>query len=207
MPNEKGGYGANREADDDNWDDDFATAISPSALQLPHIKPQDHFGGLLSADRLKAFASIDNSRDVSSSWGSDTDGELLTMKRFQQIPDDESQEKTIRPNMKPSAKSEKSASLKPPGPTKPTPRKRSTGGGHQRQKSSQSQPKNGVHASKFELPARPDVVYREQSIEDYSDIFDDTESIFNQRLGLANKVGFPRVACARHAANAWIFLA
>jgi len=57
---------------DDNWDDDFATCISPSALQLPHMKPQDHFGGLLSAERLKAFASADNANDT---WHDDFEGE------------------------------------------------------------------------------------------------------------------------------------
>lgn len=175
---------SNRRADDDNWDDDFATAISPSALQLPHIKPQDHFGGLLSADRLKAFASIDSSRDISTSWDNDLDGELVTMKRVQPYQEDESQEKTIRPNWKASTKPEKNENLKPPQPSKSSPRKRS--GGHHRQKSSQA--KNAVPAHKFELPARPDLAYKEQSVEDYSDVFDDSESIFNQRLGLNKKV-------------------
>ena len=44
---------------DDKWDDDFDSAISPSALQLAHHKPQDNFGGLLSAERLRAFASFE----------------------------------------------------------------------------------------------------------------------------------------------------
>ncbi|GAQ07840.1 cytokinesis protein sepH [Aspergillus lentulus] len=44
---------------EDNWDDDFATAISPSALQLPHLRPHDNFGGMLSSEKLKAFASLD----------------------------------------------------------------------------------------------------------------------------------------------------
>lgn len=57
---------------DDNWDDDFATCISPSALQLPHMKPHDNFGGLLSAERLKAFASSDSANDT---WNDDFEGE------------------------------------------------------------------------------------------------------------------------------------
>lgn len=185
-------HSSDRRADDDNWDDDFATAISPSALQLPHVKPHDHFGGLLSADRLKAFASSDHSRDVSTSWDDDLDDELVTMKRVPPMQEDESQEKTIRPNWKASAKPEKSAEMKPPPPPpskSSSPRKRSTPG-HQRQKSSQA--KNVTHAkksSKFELPARPDIAFREHSTEDYSDLFDDTESVFNQRLGLTKKVG------------------
>jgi hypothetical protein len=45
---------------DDNWDNDFAESISPRALHLPHLKPQDNFGGLFSGDRLKAFASFES---------------------------------------------------------------------------------------------------------------------------------------------------
>ncbi|KAI1105298.1 cell division control protein [Jackrogersella minutella] len=173
-------------ADDDNWDDDFATAISPNALKLPHVKPQDHFGGMLSADRLKAFASFDNSRDISASWGDDFDGELMTMKRMPPIQDEDPQEKTIRPNWKLAPKPEKTDSKLQP--SKSSPRKRSTNG-HQREK---SHPKNQL-GNKFELPLRPDMAYREQSIEDYSDLFDDNDSIFSQRLNLTKKPDTPQL--------------
>lgn len=43
---------------DDNWDDDFASAISLSVLQLPHLRPHDNFSGLLSSDKIKAYASF-----------------------------------------------------------------------------------------------------------------------------------------------------
>ncbi|CAI6338744.1 unnamed protein product [Periconia digitata] len=45
---------------DDNWDDDFAESISPGAFHQPHLKPQDNFAGLFSSDRLKAYASFDS---------------------------------------------------------------------------------------------------------------------------------------------------
>ena len=45
---------------DDNWDDDFAESITPGALHLPHLQPQDNFAGLFSKDRLKAFASFES---------------------------------------------------------------------------------------------------------------------------------------------------
>ncbi|KAI1466161.1 cell division control protein [Daldinia caldariorum] len=175
-------------ADDDNWDDDFATAISPSALKLPHVKPQDHFGGMLSADRLKAFASIDNSRDLSPSWENEFDSDLLTtVQKLQSVQEEDPQEKTIRPNWKFSEKAEKIVEPKPQ-PPKSSSRKR-TGSGHQRQK---SQPKSHL-GSKFELPSRPDQLFREQTTEDYSDIFDDNESVFNQRLGLSKKPDAPQL--------------
>lgn len=107
----------------------------------------------------------------------------MTMKRDPLIQDEESQEKTIRPNWKP-LKVEKAAESKSPHPAKPpSPRKRSTGK-HQRQVSQVKNPLN----NKFELPSRPDVVYREQSVEDYSDLFDDNDNVFNQQLNLVKKV-------------------
>ncbi|KAI1370501.1 cell division control protein [Hypoxylon crocopeplum] len=174
-------------ADDDNWDNDFATAISPGALKLPHVKPQDHFGGMLSADRLKAFAFIDHSRDISTNWENDCEGELMTIKKLQPVQDEDPQEKTIRPNWKISAKPENFIEAKPQA-LKSSPRKKS-GSGHQKQK---SQPKNQL-GIKFELPSRPDMAYREQSVEDYSDLFDDNNSLFNQRLSLNKKPDTPQL--------------
>lgn len=42
----------------DNWDDDFASSIGSSALHLPHLQPVDKFGGILSSEKLKAYATI-----------------------------------------------------------------------------------------------------------------------------------------------------
>ena len=60
---------------DDNWDDDFASAISPSALQLPHLRPHDNFGGLLSSDKLKAFASFETVTEEAN-WDDNFEGDL-----------------------------------------------------------------------------------------------------------------------------------
>ena len=165
-------------SDDDNWDDDFATSISPDALQLPHLKPQDNFGGLLSSDKLKAFASINDGRNDSSNYDDDFEGEqLMTIKGPNPYQDMESQEQTIRP---------------------PRRREKATSG-HSRIKSTSSRvgsssthsntkpPAKPSFGSKFELPSRPDIVYREQSIEDYSDLFVDNDSVFNKNVNQAVK--------------------
>lgn len=168
-------------ADDDNWDNDFATTISPGALHLPHIKGQDNFGGLLSSDRLKAFASIDGARDDSENWDSTFDGELVTIKGLGHWAEPDPQEQTIRPLPR---KSEKTAESKAPQ-------------SHRRQKSSKTstsssapQAKSPVKAqfsSKFELPPRRDLLFREQSTEDYSDLFDDNDNVFSRGLKSAGK--------------------
>jgi len=175
-----------RLADDDNWDNDFATTISPTALHLPHIKGQDNFGGLLSSDRLKAFASIDNHREDTENWDDNFEGELLTIKGPGHWSETDLQEQTIRPLPR---KTEKATDYKNPQ-------------AHRRQKSSKtatpltsSQPRSPSKSQfpgKFELPPRPDVIYREQSTEDYSDLFGDNDNVvLNPRLNLPTKVKCP----------------
>jgi hypothetical protein len=170
-------------ADDDNWDDDFATAISPAILQLgPHLKPQDNFGGLLSADRLKMFAS--DSRNVSANYDDDYyDGELLTIKASGQSHDYfDQQEKTLRPTFK-------KLEINSKEPAKSHSRK------HSRKLSRSTtapvgaavpagpkSPGKAHFGNKFELPARPDLAFREQSVEDYSDLQVDNDNVFSNGL-------------------------
>ncbi|KAI1172749.1 hypothetical protein F4777DRAFT_490071 [Nemania sp. FL0916] len=166
-------------ADDDNWDNDFATAISPGALQLPLIKPYDHFGGLLSTDRLKAFASMDNSRNSPNNWAPDHNGgELMTMKKAQPILDEDPMEKTIRPNWTPPVKPVKTDDPPRPRTSRTSPRKQSASSHHRHHSRAKSNASN-----KLELSSRrPDVMRKAKTVEDYSDLFEDTDGALNQRL-------------------------
>ncbi|QLI71351.1 Cytokinesis protein sepH [Metarhizium brunneum] len=169
------------QADSDNWDDDFVTAISPSALHLPHLKPQDNFGGLLSSDKLKAFASTNDLRIDTDNYDDDFEGELLTIKGPAHQRD-EVQEQTLRPIHKTAVPSTNAKS-------------------HQRTKSLGKaiaqvpgssvprSPSKGHFGNKFELPPRPDVVFREQSVEDFSDLFVDNDEAFNYRVNRAVRRG------------------
>ncbi|KAK5992188.1 Cytokinesis protein sepH [Cladobotryum mycophilum] len=171
-------------ADDDNWDDDFATAISPSSLQLPHLRPHDNFGGMLSSDRLKAFASVNDLRSDNNNYDDDFEGEMLTIKgpNIRHLPDP--QEQTIRPSHRRSK-----TSMSPPKIL------------HQRSKStidqtigmptpSRTRSPNKVNfGNRFELPPRPGVIYREQSFDDYSDLFADNDTLFDQKVNQAVKKG------------------
>ncbi|KAL2160610.1 hypothetical protein VTH06DRAFT_1298 [Thermothelomyces fergusii] len=171
-------------ADDDNWDNDFATAISPSALQLPQIKGQDNFGGLLSGDRLKAFASTDAQREDSENWDSNAESEPVTIKGLGHWSEVDPQEETIRPTPKKVEKTRESRLKLPESQGHRRQRSRQGGGA-----SSAAQPKSPGRplAMKFELPPRPDVIYREQSTEDYSDLFAENDHVFDRRPGLAHK--------------------
>lgn len=168
---------SNTTTDDDNWDDDFATSISPSALHLPHIKPQDNFGGLLSSDRLKAFASINDGRNESNTYDDDFEGELMTIKGLGQWQDSSDlQEQTIRPTPRKPTKA--------PEPVKVHSRNKSStskavGGGR-----TKSPTKSHLN-NKFELPLRPDLAYREQSVDDFSDLFVDNDNVFTHNVNQA----------------------
>ncbi|XWX01615.1 hypothetical protein V2A60_009643 [Cordyceps javanica] len=164
-------------ADNDNWDNDFDTTISPSALQLPHLRAQDNFGGMLSSDRLKAFASANDLRN-DNSYDDDFEGELLTIKGPSQH-DLDLQQQTIRPISKAAAQMaeprrhtrQRSVPLNPASsPMQPT----------------RSPPKANF-GNKFELPTRHDIAFREQSAEDYSDLFVENDNIFNQRVNQVKK--------------------
>ena len=97
-----------RNTSEDNWDDDFASAISPNALQLPHLRPHDNFGGLLSSEKLKAFASFETVTEESN-WDDNFEGDL-TMKSPSRSRESDPLE-TIRPtnmsraNTRPNARS------------------------------------------------------------------------------------------------------
>lgn len=148
------------------------------------MKPQDNFGGLLSSDKLKGFASANDGRnDFSVNFEYDFSAELSTIKNANNSYDYDSQDRTIRPIKKVDQPLEGSKS-------------------HHRTKSSTSKmrpnmgsskvrsPTKSSHlGSKFELLARPDVAYREHSVEDYSDLFIDNDNVFNHRVNQAvNKV-------------------
>ena len=79
---------------EDNWDDDFDSAITPSALQLPHLRPHDNFGGLLSAEKLKSFASIDTVTEEAN-WDDKFEGDLTVKSPSQPTKSDPL--RTIRP--------------------------------------------------------------------------------------------------------------
>ncbi|KAI1270675.1 hypothetical protein F5Y18DRAFT_19153 [Xylariaceae sp. FL1019] len=181
------GFQSPEPADDGNWDDDFATAISPSALQLPHNKPRDNFGGQLSAARLKAFASMDYSRDLSSNYIQEPANEFMTIKKSQPIVEEDPSDKTIRPSRKPiqppKTEDQKIRPSRTPSPRKASstsPRKQ-----HSRAKSSSRRP------SAF--PARPELAYREKTVEDYSDLFEGNDSAFKQKLNLPRKSNAPQL--------------
>lgn len=163
---------------DDNWDDDFATSISPSALHLPQFKPHDNFGGMLSSDRLKAFASFDVTNDENDNWDSNFEGDLMTIKGPYKNSEPDSHElETIRPyRVKPTIITQ---DLKPAVAPKATGRKIST--------SAPPRPSSPIKAhtdARFVLPSRPAQLYREQTVEDYSDLFIDNENVFDKRLNI-----------------------
>lgn len=157
-------------AEDDNWDDDFATAISPSALQLPHLRPQDNFGGMLSAERLKAFASLDSTM-LRSDDSFDESGEFSTSSIH---PPENDPLQTIRPfPVRPSA----NEPSKPQSPTRRQPSKPAAS-------ALQNVPILAQNPAPPMRRARPAALYKENSVEDYTDLIMANEDVLDRKLGL-----------------------
>ncbi|EPS31176.1 hypothetical protein PDE_06131 [Penicillium oxalicum 114-2] len=160
--------------EDDNWDDDFVTAISPSALQLPHLRPQDNFGGKLSPEKLKAFASLDGTiiRGEESLDGSDGSARGS-------FSGDNDPLQTIRPY------SAKASSIEPSKNRSPS-----------RRRQSKVQPASALQnvpmLSQTPTPPirrpRPAVLYKENSVEDYTDLIMANEDVLDRKLGIFHEM-------------------
>lgn len=158
---------------EDNWDDDFATAISPSALQLPHLRPHDNFGGMLSSEKLKAFASLDGTVLKSDDSFEEFDDPF---KRSLQGGEHDPL-KTIRPS--PSQQSS----------TGTTQAQNAPYGAHMRRapplNTSMASSHGGQmipNSSSPIRPQRPPQFYKENSIEDYSDIIVPNQDVLDRKL-------------------------
>lgn len=158
-------------AADDNWDDDFASAISPSALQLPHLRPHDNFGGMLSAEKLKAYASFETVTGEEN-WDANFEGDLTVKSPLQLTATDPLQ--TIRPI----SKKVETEVIRHSAPTKILVPKRA----ESKIKRPTSPLKQCQSQAKLALPSRPSTLFRESSVEDYSDLIATNEEIFEQRL-------------------------
>lgn len=151
---------------EDNWDDDFASAISPSALKLPHLQPQDNFGGMLSSEKLKAFASLDGTiLKADDSFDSFDDGSVFS---------DDVQ--TIRPYPTKTAVAEPSKSQNPTRPQSMS-------------STPVSATQNVPILTQNPMPrgsrpsARPATLFKESSVDDYSDLIKANEDVLDQKLG------------------------
>lgn len=177
------------------WDDDF-DAISPGALERPHFKTQDHFGGLFSSDRMKALASSTNGGSGGGGethHADDADRELLTIKapaRSQQqqvqvqVPDADSQEQTIRPifHKRVAAAESSSRSADKAVARKPSLPNNSSASTAARPKS----PGKSHFGAGFGLQGRLDTAYFE-SAEDWSDLNVENDSVFSRGVNLGVK--------------------
>lgn len=146
---------------DDNWDDDFASAISPSALQLPHLRPHDNFGGLLSSEKLKAFASFETVTEEAN-WDDNFEGDL-TVKNPLQLTEPDPLE-TIRPNPR-CANPQRPKGLAPSNPPKtpssPTANHRAIAIPAVQQRESPRKTKTSLPTTQF---------YKESLEDDFSDL-------------------------------------
>ena len=162
---------------DDNWDDDFDSAPSPSALQRPRLRPQDNFGGLLSSEKLKAYASFETVTEESN-WDDNFEGDLTMKSPLQLINSDPLQ--TIRAYHPKRAGSNET---KTAAPTKTQEPKSPQLTLPQAEAALPSRRKYVAPASP--APAHTALHYMEDSIEDYSDLVAANEGAFESSLAVS----------------------
>ena len=170
---------------DDNWDDDFASAISPSALQLPHLRPHDNFGGLLSSEKLKAYASFETVTEETN-WDDNFEGDLTVKSPLQLTESDPLQ--TIRPFY---PKRANTTHFKHAAPTEfPDPRPVRAA-----DRRNQTPPTlHQIHSPSKSSVAFPTIkAFEEDSAEDYSDLVVGHDPKFDGKLFL-NKVRLTGIA-------------
>ncbi len=165
--------------DDYNWDDDFATAISPSTFQLPHLRPHDNFGGLLSSERLKAIASVEGGTGKENEAFEDKDSTLKASSTG-----DAEINRTVRLATQKKTDNIRHARHKSEVPPKhkvktaPAPRKASLPSTRQTTNLFKSKT---PRAAADEPPTRR---YRESSVEDFSDLIEGNELALDTKLGM-----------------------
>ncbi|KAF4550015.1 Cytokinesis-like protein 3 [Elsinoe fawcettii] len=166
----------------DNWDDDFATPITTSALKLPHMKPHDNFAGKFSSAKLKAYAN--HVITAEDNWDENFEGDLTVKSPMELAPGDTLQ--TVRPFFPRSAKTSdmREDIVGPSSQRRPSNDKRKS--------SRDSQPRTQIlrPAQKKSLPkgkpiaapVRQPSLFRERSVEDYSDLVAADDAVFQRRL-------------------------
>ncbi|CAN9266026.1 unnamed protein product [Alternaria alternata] len=188
---------------DDNWDNDFAESISPRALQMPHLKPQDNFGGLFSSDRLKAFASFESVTEMPEFGdGEATVKSPMNMAQFQSFPKASGHRaaersrgangrpKTSASSSNTSSRSNSNASTSEYEDRYEQPRTAFLRGTPKAAQSPKPKPK---------APARPSQLFREDTVEDYSDLMPADEGAFERKLA-SMQYAHPPAAASRQVA-------
>ncbi|KAF2461474.1 hypothetical protein BDY21DRAFT_418511 [Lineolata rhizophorae] len=197
------------EGDDDNWDDDFESSISPRALQLPHLRPQDNFGGALSAEKLKAYANFDSVIEESRLEDATPEGYFGTVKGPAVGLDHIDPMETVKPwTPVKSRKSSTSPQKQPAIPNTSSQRNPSSSSTSQpntqimrsplpirtaasavaaapppQQMPPRPRPRSSRKSSLSTSFNRPSALFRESSVEDYSDLVAD-EDAFQRKLQL-----------------------
>lgn len=166
---------------DDNWDDDFDSAPSHSALQRPRLRPQDNFGGLLSSERLKAYASFETVTEESN-WDDNFEGDLTMRSPLQLANSDPLQTIRAHHHRRPGTKESKIAA-----PTS-LPESKTPRATHPQAEA--ALPPRLQHAAPAgTTPVCTASLYTEDSEEDYSDLVAANEGAFESSL-VVSQVGW-----------------
>ena len=164
---------------DDNWDDDFTSSISPTALHLPHLKPVDNFAGMLSSEKLKSYATFETP-NTEDNWDREF-GVESTIKSTLKLARADPLE-TVRPR---SPQKPKSTKQKQERPVKVSQRLPS----QPRTQIFRAPLKSAAIPPRPQPPKRSSSLFREDSVEDYSDLIAKDDVALDQKFHQVLQVG------------------
>jgi hypothetical protein len=144
---------------DDNWDADFESNISPSALQHLHLKPHDNFAGQLSPEKLKQYATFESVVDGSNYEESSVSRNQLSASQVDPL-------ETLRPFTPQKHKADSNRSNPPNSSSIRQNNQLKT----QILRDASGNRAPGPTRSRAAPRARPSAVFREDTVEDYSDL-------------------------------------
>lgn len=184
----------------DNWDSDFeslAAGVDGLGLKIPdHLRPQDHFQGAFSSERLKQYANFDAIPEMDGKveeWDGEFEGDLTVRSPLEMTRGDGLQ--TVRPFYPPRTTDEDIRHQ--PSPMRTRRRSGSNEYDHNIHGRKNSQPKTQIlkpAASKTTAPALQQVKlanhatsqngdrFREEDDEDYSDLVPNDEDAFLKKV-------------------------
>lgn len=198
--------------DSDNWDDDFDSGISPSALKFPHRRPPERTQSDFAAEKLKHYASVKAPPETDGNvddWDGEFEGDLTVRSSLQLDQGDVLE--TVRPFYPARATSQEIKYNPPPQGVSSPDKRRPSKDQHSRKLSKDSQPKTQILRPAHSTPsgkARPSqnskkssrsASFEEPEVDDdYSDLIPLDELAFQRKLASFSPDKNPHAANMRN---------
>lgn len=180
-------FRAMEDSNDDNWDNDFPTAIPSDGLRLPQLRPNENLGGTSNTDKSKLFATLERTLGKENA-NEDKDSTVRGPRRaINASPPKSAQPQAASGRISPTKTAgrghtrHKSEIPKTKIRTTATPTPRKVSLPSSRQPTESSRIKPTVLKPQVETPSSTRL-FRESSVEDFTDLIEANEGSLDRKL-------------------------